>query len=254
MARYLRTSDLARAVGVHVNTVRMYEQWGLIPPVERSPTGYRRFTAFHLDCLRLARLVYGRVYPGRPIRRSGVGIIQRAVSGDLGGALELAYRHQAVVRAERAQADAAAALLERWVQGTAAQSAGHSLRIGDTARLLGVTVDVLRNWERNGLLGVPRDPANGYRLYGPEEIGRARVIRMLVQTGYSLMAVLRMLSDLDGGQKQDLRAALDTPRPDEDAFMASDRWLTTLSEQETCAGEIIALLEELIHKQGEEDD
>ena len=41
--QYLRTSDMAKAAGIHVNTVRMYEQWGLIPPVERSPSGYRRF-------------------------------------------------------------------------------------------------------------------------------------------------------------------------------------------------------------------
>jgi hypothetical protein len=66
--RYLKTSDLAREVGIHPNTVRLYEQWGLIPPVERSPTGYRRFTEFHLDCLRLARTIYAGGYPGR---RSG---------------------------------------------------------------------------------------------------------------------------------------------------------------------------------------
>jgi DNA-binding transcriptional MerR regulator len=28
MPSYLRTSDLAKAVGVHPNTVRLYEEWG----------------------------------------------------------------------------------------------------------------------------------------------------------------------------------------------------------------------------------
>ena len=51
--KYLRTSDLAKAVGVHPNTVRRYVDWGLLPPVEHSPSGYRRFTQRHLDCLRL---------------------------------------------------------------------------------------------------------------------------------------------------------------------------------------------------------
>jgi len=38
--------------------------------------------------------------------------------------------------------------------------------------LLGVTIDVLRNWDRNGLIAAPRDPANGYRRYGVREIRR----------------------------------------------------------------------------------
>lgn len=42
------------------------------------------------------------------------------------------------------------------------------MRIGNVARLLDTTIDRLRNWERNGLLAVPHDPKNGYRLYGAE--------------------------------------------------------------------------------------
>ena len=48
-SKFLRTTDLARAVGLHPNTVRRYVQRGFLPPVERSPAGYRRFTERHLD-------------------------------------------------------------------------------------------------------------------------------------------------------------------------------------------------------------
>jgi hypothetical protein len=44
-----------------------------------------------LDCLRLARQVYGNQYPGKAIYQSGIRIIHATVSGDLGDALELAY-------------------------------------------------------------------------------------------------------------------------------------------------------------------
>jgi DNA-binding transcriptional MerR regulator len=50
----MRTSDLARAAGVHPNTVRRYEALGWLPPAPRAPNGYRRFSQRHLDCLRLA--------------------------------------------------------------------------------------------------------------------------------------------------------------------------------------------------------
>jgi DNA-binding transcriptional MerR regulator len=249
--RYLRTSDVAKAVGVHPNTVRLYEEWGFLPPIPRSPSGYRLFTDAHLDQMRLARAALHGPWPGPNVRRSALALVRQAASGDLGGALEQAYHHLALVRAERAQAEAAAELLERWAQGAAADATAELLQIGEAAKLLDVTTDMLRNWERNGLLKVPRDPRNRYRLYGAAEIGRLRVIRMLRRAGYSMMAILRMLLQLDGGQRADLRQVLDTPRPDEDVYTAADQWLSTLAEQEQRAMGLIAQLEEMIRKRQE---
>jgi len=244
----LRTSDIAQAVGVHPNTVRLYEEWGFLPPIPRSASGYRRFSEAHLDQMRLARASLHGPWPGRNIRRSALALVRQAASGDLGGALEQAYRHLALVQAERAQAEAAVGFLERWAQGAAADATVEPLQIGQAARLLGVTTDVLRNWERNGLIQTPRDPRNGYRLYGAVEIGRLRVIRMLSRAGYSMMAILRMLLQLDRGQTEHLRQALDTPRPDEDVYSAADRWLSTLAAFEQRAQELIAQLEEMVRK------
>jgi DNA-binding transcriptional MerR regulator len=248
--KYLRTSDLAAAVGVHPNTVRRYVDRGFLPPVKRSPTGYRRFTQRHLDCLRLSRLVFSNQYPGRAIYQSGIHVLLTTVSGDLGGALELAYGHLALVQAERAQADVAAGLLERWAFGVPADATSQPLLIGQVARILGVSIDIVRSWDRNGLIDVPRDPSNRYRCYGAKEISRLRVIRMLSRAGYSLSAILRMLIQLDRGEKTDLRLALDTPRPDEDVYTSADRWISTLTDQEQRARTIIALVEEIIQKQG----
>ncbi|MCC7451728.1 MAG: MerR family transcriptional regulator [Anaerolineae bacterium] len=242
--KYLRTSDLAKAVGVHPNTVRRYAAWGLIPPVYRGVNGYRQFTQKHLDCLQVARLVYS-TYPGKTIRQSGYQIIQRAVADDWGGALELSYAHLTLVQTERVQAEAAVMLLERWATGTAADATERPMQIGQAAKLLGVSIDMLRNWERNGLITIPRS-ANGYRYYGAVEISRLRVIRMLSRAGYSLMAILRMLLQLDRGVATNLRQSLDTPPPDEDVYVASDRWLSTLAEQEQIARQLIALVEDVI--------
>ncbi len=115
--RYLRTSDLARAVGVHPNTVRRYVDRRLLPPVEYSPSGYRRFTQRHLDCLRVAYQVCIGQHPGLALRQSGMRIVRATVAGDLERASELAYKHLALVQSERAQAEIAADLLERWATG-----------------------------------------------------------------------------------------------------------------------------------------
>ncbi|MGC9469458.1 MAG: MerR family transcriptional regulator [Anaerolineae bacterium] len=246
--KYLRTSDAAAAVGVHPNTVRMYEKYGLLPEIPRTPSGYRKFTPAHVDQMRLARMAFEGAWPGRAIRRSVVALVKQAASGDLGGALEKAYQHLAIVQSERARAETAVKLLERWAQGAAADATANRLQIGEVAELLGVTRDVLRNWERNGLIRIPRNPRNGYRLYGAAEISRLRVIRMLSQAGYSTMAILRMLLQLDRGETDDLRKALDTPRPDEDVYSAADQWLTTLAGWEARTHEMIALLELMISK------
>src|SRR5579885_1915669 len=135
-------------------------------PLVHGMTCYRLFTRRHLDCLRLAWLVYGGPPPSLAIHLSKVRIIRAAVGGDLAGALELARSHLAFEQAERTQAEIAADLLERWAAGAVDEVAIQPLSIGQVARLPGVSIDMVRNWDRNGLIDVPRDPASGYRRYG----------------------------------------------------------------------------------------
>jgi len=242
----LRTSDLARAVGINPNTVRRYVDWGLLPPVERSPSGYRLFTPQHLNCLRLARLIYAAEYPGRALRESSNAVIQQAVMGDWPGALEKARAYLSAIQLELESASQAAALLEHWAQTTKPDDHEMPLSIGAVSKRLSVSLDIIRNWERNGLITVPRNPHNDYRLFGKKEIERLQIIRMLAQAGYSHMAILRMFIELDGGSRRDLKSALDTPRPGEDIFSAADHWLTTLHAQEALAQQVIQFVTALL--------
>lgn len=244
----LSASKIAKAVGCHPNTVRLYEELGFLPPVPRAPNGYRLYKPEHLDQMRLARAALNTPWPGRAIRRSGLEIITISASGDLGAALEKAYQHLALIQSERALAETTAQLVARWAQGVPADSTRKSFRIADAAAYLQVSVDQLRGWERNGLLDVPRNPLNGYRLFGASELARVRIIRMLRNAGYSLMSILRMLNQLNRDQNSDVRQALDTPTADEDVQHATDQWLTTLQAVETRAREIIILLEERLQK------
>ena len=86
----LSTAKIAKAVGCHPNTVRLYEQIGFIAPVPRSPKGYRLYTEAHLDQMRLARLGMQGNWPGPNIRRSIVAVIHTAAGQDYPRALELA--------------------------------------------------------------------------------------------------------------------------------------------------------------------
>jgi DNA-binding transcriptional MerR regulator len=244
--KIFRTSEIARLCEVHPNTVRMYEKYGLIAPARRTASGYRQFTLAHLYQMRLARLAFRCTWIGGEIRCTALEMVRLSAAGEGQSALEQAHLLNQAVQRERSQAEAAAAYLEKWAAGEIQAEQLAPLRIGQAARLVNSTVDALRNWERNGLLQVPRDRISGYRLYGGEEINRLRVIRMLLRSGYSMMSVLRMVQQLDRGRREDLRQVLDTPQPGEDVLSASDHWLTSLAEMQTTAGKAVALLEEYL--------
>ena len=235
--RPLRTSEIAKELGVHANTIRLYESSGYLPKIPRGGNGYRLYTTLHLEHARLAHLALRWPYLGE--KELLLDLIDRAVSGDLGMAMELAYKYLARVRVERTFAEAAVEFLERWAAGHLIDRPRQSVNIGEAARHLNVTIDMLRNWERNGLIDVPRDPENGYRLYGTAEFGRLRVIRTLVQSGYSLVAILRMLRRFDAGETANLRTALELPGDDEELRSVADRWLSALLDLEERAQAII---------------
>jgi DNA-binding transcriptional MerR regulator len=246
---FLRTSQIAKAVGVHPNTVRLYEEWGLLPAIPRTPSGYRKFTPAHLDQMRLARASMQFNWLSGDIRQTAYQLSYRGAKGDYTAALELAYHLRALLQAELALAETAADFLENWAQGITVDATQNKLRIGEVAELLNTTRDRLRNWERNGLIDVPRDMLNGYRYYRAREIGRLRVIRALCQARYSQMAILRMLLRLDEGQTQSLRQVLDTPRDDEDIFYVTDQLLTALRDLEIKSKAVIDLIGDILQEQ-----
>ena len=241
---FLRTSEIAKAAGVHPNTVRLYEEWGYLPAIPRTRSGYRKFTESHKAQMILARTALVWPYPGgkEPVDL----LVRSAAKGNFGQAMEMAYIYLANVRAEIAQTAAAIEFLRQWLIKKEIDPVAKLLSIGEAADHLHVSRDMLRNWERNGLLRVPRNPHNGYRLYGELELGRARVIRMLRQAGYSIMAILRMMLEFDAGREDDLEKVLDSPRPDEDMLHFADHWQITLSAEEQRALDIIQLLVRMI--------
>ena len=240
----LRTVDLARAAGVHENTVRLYVEWGFLAEPGRGVNGYRLWNGSHLDQMIFARLAIHGVWPGHRIRYSVLALVRRAARGDLEGALEDAKAHEVLVKEELARAEAATAFLEDWARGSINAAADDEwFNPRQATEAVCATPGQIRNWERNHLVDTPRDPETGYRVYSPDEIGRLQVIRALLLAGYSVAAVLRMTTALDRGRKTGLRTVLNTPRPGEEALTAFDRWLDSLAEQKARAASLVQMLE-----------
>lgn len=248
--RKLRTGDLARAAGVHPNTVRLYEKWGFIAEAERKENGYRGFGKADLEQMRFARLALHGLWPGRRIRQSALELVKAAAQGRLEEARGMALGHARLVREERARAEEAAAYLEAWAaESVPREEAGATpdaperlVGAREAAREAEVSPDQLRNWERNRLVRPRRAGPGGERRYGRAELGEIRVVRALILAGFSVSAVLRMTETLRAGRVEGLREALDEPRPGEEILSAFDRWLSYLGEEELRAE---ALIEDL---------
>jgi len=74
------------------------------------------------------------------------------------------------------------------------------MRSGELARMVGVSPDTLRHYERLGLLPkVPRSD-NGYREYPALALERVRLIRRALGIGFSLTELATILNMRDQGQ------------------------------------------------------
>ncbi len=243
--RALTTSALARDVGIHPNTVRIYEALGYLPPVPRSRAGYRRFGKRHLEHLRLARLLRGTTWPGRTIHRSAIALIVRAARDGPAAAVPAALEHLETVHAEQAVAAEAQRFAAAWLDGSGRDDGcGGSLpgvRVPEAVRRTGVSPDTLRSWERSGLLRIGRDP-RGVRTFTPADLRRATVVRALRGAGYSPTVILRMLCRADAGEGGAAVGELAAPGIEPDLVRASDQWVATLADHEARARGAIDLI------------
>lgn len=72
------------------------------------------------------------------------------------------------------------------------------MKIGDTAKLVGVTPKAIRHYHKLGLLEEPPRSEGGYRLYSAADLLRLRRIRRLRSLGLPLRQIKKILGDPDG--------------------------------------------------------
>ena len=226
-----KTIDVARIIGIHVNTVRLYEKGSLIPKPERLSNGYRVFTDLHIEQFKLARAALRVEVLQNGLRKQAVDIIKVAALGNYEKALGLTRRYIAQLDIEKANAEEAIRITRSILSGVSERSAKmqRTYRRKEAADVLGVTIDTLRNWELNGLFTIKRTE-NRYRVYTEEDMLKLKIICSLRCANYSLSAILRMLRALSDDPQTNIREAIDTPKEEDDIIRACDKLLTSLNE------------------------
>ena len=239
-----KTSEIAYSIGIHPNTVRLYEELELIPKPLRKANGYRVFTDFHMEQIKLARIALKVEVLQNGLRKQAIAIIKTSALGKFSKAICLTEYYRQQIRNEQKNAEEALAIAGKLLSGGSQETGTGFLTRKEAADYLQISIDALRNWEMNGLLTVKRKQ-NGYRVYTAEDVRRLKIIRSLRCANYSLSAILRMLSTLSRNPEADIRQAIDTPKQNEDIISVCDKLLTSLHYAEENAKLMLAHLEKM---------
>ncbi len=238
-----KTAEVAAIIGIHPNTVRLYEKLKLIPKPERRPNGYRVFTEFHIKQCKLIRLAFQVEILQNGLRKKIVQMITVSATGDFDTAIALTKSYLEQIGREHRNAEEAIEIVKQILSGGIGENSSH-LKRKNVSELLDISMDTLRNWEMNGLLTVKRKD-NGYRVYTDEDIQRLKIIRALRCANYSLEAILRLLQQLSKNPDIDIRAALNTPKQTEDIISVCDKLIVSLSAAEKNAVAILDMLHDM---------
>jgi MerR family copper efflux transcriptional regulator len=77
----------------------------------------------------------------------------------------------------------------------------NNLSIGKLAKLVQMSIDTIRFYEREGLIAPPARRESGYRDYAPEVVDRLRFIRRAKDLGFTLSEITELLALSSQGKR-----------------------------------------------------
>lgn len=234
------TKAIADSVGIHVNTVRFYEEIGFITPPVRNSNGYRIYSELQRQQCKLIRTAMRAEVLQNGLRKKAVDVVRLCAALDFDRAYTASEEYRDMIDGEIIKAKAAIEAVDNALLH-ASPEAKPVLKRQEAARAIAVTSETLRTWERNGLIAVHRSE-NGYRVYTAADMERLNIIRTLRCANYSLSSVLRLLNQLDRTVVASIEAILNTPDREEDIISVCDRLIVSLIGTKSDALEVMSMI------------
>ncbi|WP_045693872.1 MerR family transcriptional regulator [Streptomyces rubellomurinus] len=201
----MRIADVARCAAYSVQQVRNLERDGVLPPVARTPKGYRIYEEVHLQSALAYRALAAGIGPTEA--KKIVRAFHQLPASQALARLDAAHARLDAERAELRQAEEAAqAISSEPIEDVRVSD---SMSVSELAAALGVRTSTLRHWHAEALVVPDRDPVRGTRRYTPAQVRDARIVHQLRKAGYritplrALMPVLR-----HEGRSDEVAAAL----------------------------------------------
>ena len=115
--------------------------------------------------------------------------------------------------------------------------------ISEAADRAGISVELLRAWERRYGIVAPRRTAAGYRLYDEAAIGRVRAMRGLVDEGWTPSAAAASLRDVTDTDLPAVPPGRDGATPETEAAKLVDRFVSAAAAMDSAS--LRAVLDEM---------
>lgn len=236
----LKIGSLSQLTGVKAGTIRFYEKCGFLEPAKRLPNGYRVFCGRHIYQVRVCRLVFGG-FVNKRLRKISKDVLQASRDWNLEAYRQSADRYLQAVEEDVKRTKLAVDIVMDKLQETREDGLLYTKK--QAAMLAGVTSETIRNWERNGLF---RQRAQyEKRIYSQQELNRMYVIRLLLDNGYSMMAVKSLFEKYDGGDRELAMRQLMEPGENENLIYRADRYMETLLGTKEKVIQLCAMADEM---------
>jgi DNA-binding transcriptional MerR regulator len=197
----IKPIDIARKLKISTSALRHYESWGILPPIERATNGYRMYTEEHVayfECIRA-------MHPGFGFSLTS-DVLRKLIDRDLNAALWLVNERHASLHQDKVIAEKTILVLESTeLNEDAVSNKSPRMTIGHVSRETGIPSSAIRHWEKMGILDIPRDPDNGYRLLSDSHLRKILLIRTLKSAVWSLDVISEVLQELDDNNYEQAR-------------------------------------------------
>jgi len=189
----IRPIDIARKLNISTTALRHYEDWGIVPKVERGTNGYRIYRDIHIayfECIRAMNPGFGM---GKVSQ-----IMKRLIQEDIDGALWIMSEAQAELYQDKVIAEKAIQALEsEHLSGTLLKHGKTSMSIGEVSDHTTIPSSSIRHWEKMGLIQIHRNAENGYRSFTAANVRQILIIRTLKSAVWSLDLIKQIIKELD---------------------------------------------------------
>lgn len=175
----MRPIDISRKLNVSTTTLRNYEDFGMIPNVARTASGYRVYTEEHFayfTCIREMLAGFSLTHISK--------ILKEVMAKKINSALWMANHAQAELHREK--------IISKKISLNLLHKAGRPIStkqelmtINDVSRETGIPVTTIRYWDKVGLISAHRCAGNNYRMFTAEHIRQALVIYALKLSFYA---------------------------------------------------------------------
>lgn len=176
-----RPIDIARKLNISRSTLRIYEDMGIIPPVNRTDSGYRIFTQIHLDyfiCIRKMVKGYSLEFTGE--------LLKEHMKGNSDKALWIITKSQADLYAEKMRLEKVGLNLIKNLEYKSTNLKNDKndlMTIKKISKITDVSITTIRYWETIGLVSSTRGAGSNYRLFNDDQI---KIILIIHALKYSL--------------------------------------------------------------------